>query len=303
MAKQPSGPRVVALDRVKLAYETSGKGSPLLLLHGLPGPGIWRRLLPHLGRDTRCICLHTLGLGASTSPEDSDYGLEAQAEWILRFLDRAKVERVHLLGHDLGGVIALALATRYPDRIVKLILSHTPPREDWQHPVLRRILNWMRVPGGFRLLKNLMGSLGFARSGRGWGDTLFDPQAIQPDDLPIWNQAFSDGRASTLRIFLKAADPPLTVEIQKAMGRYRGPTMLLWGCDYPPLSPSWAIQLYHEIPGAMRFELIPFASHFPQWENPEAFARAVVDFLGVKNAPRTDEAPPQNHKEVRSNRR
>jgi pimeloyl-ACP methyl ester carboxylesterase len=64
--------------------------------------------------------------------------------------------------------------------------------------------------------------------------------------------------------------------------------MLLWGCDYPPLSPSWAIQLYHDIPGARRFELIPFVGHYPQWENPEAFSRAVVDFLLVERSPRKE---------------
>ena len=139
MVDRPVESRAVALERLRLIFEETGAGAPLLLLHGLPGPGIWSRVLPHLSKQLRCIAPHTLALGGSSSSDPSDYRLEAQAEGIRRFLDRAKLERVHVLGHDLGGVIAMVLASRYPHRVMKLILSQVPPREDWAHPFLKAL--------------------------------------------------------------------------------------------------------------------------------------------------------------------
>jgi len=276
MGEEVSGQRSVLLDRVKLCFQDEGEGPILLLLHGLPGPGVWERLLPHLRGRLHCICPHTLGLGDSQSDARSDYQLEAQAEWIRRFLDRAKLERVHVLGHDLGGVVAMALATRYPHRIGKLILSHVPPRANWEHPILRRMSHWASLPGGATRLRRTFGSA------RGWEEAFnqLDPAST---DWSSWAQAFSSDRAASFKIFLRENRPIITATLLEAIRGYQRPTMLLWGCDFPPLSPSWAIQLYHEIPGATRFELIPFSGHFPQWESPERFARAVLDFVAPKS--------------------
>jgi pimeloyl-ACP methyl ester carboxylesterase len=288
MLTQGDTPRTVQLDRVKLVFHEEGTGPPLLLLHGLPGPGIWDRLLPHLREQLHCICLHSMVMGASDSSDPSDYALDAQAEWVRRFLDRSKLERVHVLGHDLGGIIAVALATRYPHRVVKMVLSHVPPRDDWSHPLLQRISAWSRLPGGLALFIKLLGWEMFAKSSWGWGEAFFDPDAIGRHDLAPWNRLFSASRGSSVRSFLREVESMVTPEILDALKSYQRPTMLLWGCDYLPLSPSWAIQLYHDIPGATRFELIPFSGHFPQWENPEAFARAVLAFILAKPQQRSE---------------
>jgi pimeloyl-ACP methyl ester carboxylesterase len=292
MVDRPVESRAVALERLQLVFEEAGTGPPVLLLHGFPGPEIWNRVLPHLSKQLRCITPHTLALGGSSSSDPADYRLDAQAEGIRRFLDRARLERVHVLGHDLGGVMAMVLASRYPHRVMKLVLSQVPPRGDWRHPFLGRISAWSRLPGGLGLFRWLMARLSFARSRRGWGDGLFAPESLAPEDLSSWNRVLSQDRASHLKLFLKAATPPVAGEILDLMRSYQRPAMLLWGCDYPLLSPSWAIQLYHEIPGAMRFELIPFSGHYPQWESPERFARAVLDFLLTKPTSQTQAGSP-----------
>lgn len=282
MEEPVSRQRVVQLERVKLAFTQEGEGPPLLLLHGLPGPCIWDKLLPYLTERVHCICPHTLGLGGSDGGEPEDHGLEAQANAVRHFLDRAKIERVHVLGHDLGAVMAMAMAVRHPHRVVRLVLSHAPPREEWEHPLLAKFARWARLPGGLALLRRRLGGVTFATSDEGWGEAFYDPDTLAAADLPSWNQALAPDRLASFRRLLKAVKPPVSRGLLAELRSYQRPTMLLWGCDYPPLSPSWAVQLYHEIPGAKRFELIPFAGHFPQWEKPEAFARAVLDFVAPR---------------------
>lgn len=269
--------KTVKLDRIHLAFEeTTGKGPPLLLLHGLPGPHIWKRVLPLLAPRVHCISVHTLGFGKSRSSRQEDYALEAQSEWILRFLDRAKVDRIHLMGHDLGAVCALALAVRHPQRIGRLILSHCPPRAEWTHPLIRRIRRWLVLPGGRLLLRCFISLRGTPRL---WQGSFQDPSVLKGKEGKSWDAPLLDVPLTEIRPLLRQSGRPLSPQLQEAMANYRGPTMLLWGCDAPFLSPSWAVQLYHDIPGAKRFELIPFAGHFPQWERPEPFVRAVLDFL------------------------
>ncbi|MGQ9655923.1 MAG: alpha/beta fold hydrolase [Thermodesulfobacteriota bacterium] len=289
--------KAARLGRVRLVFQEQGRGAPLLLLHGVPGPGIWSRVLPHLNDHIHCLCPHTLGLGASTSDDPSNYRLETQAEWMVRFLDEAAVSRVHLLGHDLGGVIALALAIKYPERVMKMILSHVPPRPDWVHPWVRRIHGWSRLPCGLRLFGRLLKRRGFRCSAWGWGSYFVESGAMDQGTAETWCESFSRARVSALRRLLAVLDPPIAPQTLEAARGYKGNAMLLWGCDYPPLSPSWAIQLYHEIPGAVRFELIPFAGHFPQWERPELFARAVLDFLLPGGRSRPEEMVPWEEEE------
>jgi len=274
MKTPASGRKAARLGRVRLVFHDEGRGAPLLLLHGLPGPGVWSRLLAHLSDRIQCVCPHTLGLGESTSDDPSSYRLETQAEWMVRFMDEAGLERVHLLGHDLGGVIALALAVKYPERILKLILSHVPPRSDWGHPLLQRIRGWARLPCGLKVFGRLLRHGRFRASSWGWGECFFEPDTMDLGGQETWYETFSGARAPSFRTLLATLDPLVAPELLEAARAYKGNAMLLWGCDYPPLSPSWAIQLYHEIPGA-----VPFAGHFPQWERPELFARAVLDFL------------------------
>jgi pimeloyl-ACP methyl ester carboxylesterase len=225
-------------------------------------------------------------LGESSSQESRDYRLTAQAEWIRRFLDRARLDRVHVLGHDLGGVVAMALATRYPHRVVKLILSQTPPRSAWVHPMVEMLRATKPNRGPARRISGLWHAFGKpAKRGRPWALFSQEIDRLGPQAAPLWKPWVDGSHGSDLNALLAAMEPLMDEEVEEALHHYQRPTMLLWGCDFPPLSPSWAIQLYHDIPGAKRFELIPFAGHFPQWENPERFARAVLDFLVPKRGP------------------
>ena len=99
--------------------------TPIVLLHQTPRS--WREyaeVLPLLGARRRAIAIDTAGFGESdpvTAP-----GIEAWAEAALQLLEAIGVTRAHVVGHHTGGVIAVEMASRAPERVASLVLSSTP---------------------------------------------------------------------------------------------------------------------------------------------------------------------------------
>ena len=121
--------RVGALHHV----EAGSGGTPLLLLHSTPRScDEYAELLPLLAPGRRVLAMDTLGFGAS--PPLAEHSIEAYAAGALALLDALEIERVALLGHHTGGVVALELAACAPDRVERLVLSSTP----WTDAAFRR---------------------------------------------------------------------------------------------------------------------------------------------------------------------
>ena len=106
----------------RMRYLTGGAGDPVLLLHGLADcKEAWQRLLPALARRHRVYAPDLLGCGASEKPSIS-YSLWAMATYLRHFLDAVGVETANIVGHSLGGGLALHLYIQYPERVQRLAL-------------------------------------------------------------------------------------------------------------------------------------------------------------------------------------
>jgi len=107
-------------------YVECGSGEPVLLLHQTPRSWTeYLEVLPHIGARHRAIALDTLGFGDSPRPEQP-YSIELFADGADAVIAGLGLERFHLVGHHTGGVIAVELAARHPDRVAGLVLSGTP---------------------------------------------------------------------------------------------------------------------------------------------------------------------------------
>jgi pimeloyl-ACP methyl ester carboxylesterase len=112
------------VNGVELAYEIVGSGEPMLLIHGAHLADALQPLVaePALRRFQR-IRYHRRGLGGSTRPADAaPTGVPEQAEDAVGLLDHLGVDRAHVVGHSLGGVIALELAGQHPTSVASLVL-------------------------------------------------------------------------------------------------------------------------------------------------------------------------------------
>ncbi|MCW2643597.1 MAG: alpha/beta hydrolase [Dactylosporangium sp.] len=112
-------------SRGQVHYAECGSGAPVVLLHQTPRSwDEYREVLPLLGYTHRAIAMDTIGFGSSAPL--SEHTIEAYAETVVEFLDALELARVDLVGHHTGGVVAVEVAARAPQRVARLVLSSTP---------------------------------------------------------------------------------------------------------------------------------------------------------------------------------
>jgi len=110
----------------QIHYAEAGTGDAVLLLHQTPrSVDEYRDVIPLLGKRFRAIAMDTLGFGNSAKPEET-WTIELFASGVLCLLDALGLERVSLVGHHTGGVVAMEVAAAAPERVAALVLSATP---------------------------------------------------------------------------------------------------------------------------------------------------------------------------------
>jgi 3-oxoadipate enol-lactonase len=129
----------VNVNGIQLAYDRRGKGTPLVLLHGFPlDHHLWDDMLPLLENTFDVILPDLRGFGESTTI-DSSYSMDDYASDIAGLLDQLGIQKAAIVGHSMGGYVALALARLYPDRISGLglvssqLLADPPERKEGRY--------------------------------------------------------------------------------------------------------------------------------------------------------------------------
>ncbi len=276
----------IQVGDAQVAYYEDGTGQPLVLLHGCPFSSfIWRKVIPRLSDNFRCLAPDLLDLGDTETPPNADWSLPAQAAMILGFLDALGLERVQLVGHDHGGAVAQLIAANYPERIDQLVLENCEAFDNWpsaeetpfirvtQWPVLGpAILRLWSIPTIFRWVL----SAGSAVQNK----TVLTDELI--DGYVRANMSDAHRRAKTRRFLAGQLDPDnnrCTVDVLDRLRQFRRPTLIVWGKDDPHFGPEWAHKLYETIPGAVRLELLPNTGHLVMEERPEALASLLMAFF------------------------
>lgn len=119
-------------------YSDSGKGNTILLIHGfLEDATMWKDLTLHLDKRYRVIAVDLLGHGKSDC-----YGyvhtMEDQADMLFALISELRLRKVSLIGHSMGGYIALAFAELYPDNVRSLILLNSSAQPDSEERKINR---------------------------------------------------------------------------------------------------------------------------------------------------------------------
>ena len=271
--------RDVLASGVRLRVLEAGEGPAVILLHDLfLTSSTWDQVVTHLREDFRVIAPDFPGFGQSEKPPPSrfPYGFSSLTETIADLYAGLDLGRAALVGHGLGGAIALRLAAKHPELVSKLVLIDTlcyPSALSWRHRVAL-----LPVVGGlvFKQLWNRSAFRNFYR------EVLVGPEASIPNTrIDQYYERFNTpvGRVSALATLRATVDTRSTVALT---AQVHVPTLILWG-DSDRLQPAAQGQrLAREVHGA-GFEVIP-AGHSPQEEQPITTARIITRFLRSERA-------------------
>lgn len=255
---------VRAADGVQLAVRVEGSGPALVLVSGLGGLGeYWAPLVEALSNAFRVLTYDHRGAGAS-SRTDTAYTLQEMTADLLAVIDDLGEERVILMGHSTGGVLAQRVAIEHPDRVKRLVLSAT-----WARPCayFRRLfecrLETLEAAGIGAYTRQ---SELFLHTPR-WLAT-HSPQA--PRSMP--RDAFAE------QILRRKIGAILTHDSLDRLPALRCPTMAIVAADDAVTPPHLSREMAQRIPGC-RLEVLPAGGHYALHEQPESYTRSIAEFL------------------------
>src|SRR4051812_17127493 len=278
----PHGPRVIS--------RLAGGGPPVVLIHGMINSSRhWEAVARRLARSHTVIAPDLIGHGDSATPR-GDHSLGAHAAAIRDLLAAIGVERATIVGHSLGGGVAMQYFWQFPQRTERLVLISSGGLGHKVSPMLRAAA----LPGMSALLaaaahKRTLDALWRAGErmqtrGRGKGVYLQAiARALRPLEQPGAREAF----VHTLRSVID-------VHGQRVSARDRlyllagTPTLVVWGERDHTIPIAHGREAHAAIPGS-RFATLPRAAHFPHLEDPEGLAEVLREFLETSEPAQLDE--------------
>ncbi|MEZ4424113.1 MAG: alpha/beta hydrolase [Gemmatimonadota bacterium] len=262
-----------------LAWTRYGEqGPPLVLLHGFAGnQSTWRFWTPELAADHQVYTVDLKGFGDSPRPRDGRYAPADQAALIDAWLEERDLRDVTLVGHSLGGGVALLTALRLLDRgserVRRLVVVAGPA---FPQP-LPRFISMARVPLLGTLALHLLSPERVIRMAL--SSIVFDPAGLT--DTQVANYADPLGRPGGRYALLESARQIVPTDLAQVVTRYprlTQPTLLLWGRQDIVIPVGIGQRLAATLPRA-RLEVLDRCGHVVPEERPEASLALVRAFL------------------------
>jgi pimeloyl-ACP methyl ester carboxylesterase len=273
-------PNEMQLHGHRVSYRRGGAGPALLLLHGVTNSSAtWEGAAPALAEHFTLIAPDLLGHGASATPR-GDYSLGAHASGARDVLTALGIERVTVVGHSLGGGIAMQFAYQFPERCERLVLVSSGGLGREVHLLLRAAA----LPGADYVLPALT-SAGLLGVGRRVGGLLRWVPGVSPsEDLQVLAQGFASlDNAGSRQAFLHTVRAVIEPSGQRVSAHNRLdlagllPSLIVWGEKDSIIPVSHGAAAHEAMPGS-RFEVFPNAGHMPHNADPERFAELLIEF-------------------------
>jgi len=284
--RYPVETKLANVDGVEIAYADVGQGPrTLLLVHGLGSYlPVWSRNLPELAKSYRVVAIDLPGYGRS-SKANYRYSMEFFARAVERFIETLSLEHVVLVGHSMGGQIALTHALLYPGRAEALVLvapagleRFTPGEAAWMERAVTK--DTVKATAPEAVFANLAGN---------FSDMPAEARFMADDRTRIAGGPELDSYAYANARSVAAM---LHGPVYERLGEIRVPSLVLFGTGdqlipNPALHGGTTQSVAEEakrIPGS-QIQLIADAGHMVQFERPGAFDAAVLAFLSQMKSP------------------
>jgi len=274
----------------RAVYRIAGSGPAVVLIHGMINSSRhWEGVATRLARSHQVIAPDLIGHGGSATPR-GDYSLGAHAASIRDLLATLGVERATIVGHSLGGGVAMQFFYQFPQRTERLVLVSSGGLGPEVSPLLRGAA----MPGSALLLRlatqprlvDAIADAGSRLRARGAANGVY-LQAVARALRPLQD-------AGARRAFLETLRAVIDRQGQRVSARDRlyllkgVPTMVVWGERDRTIPLEHGLAARDAIPGC-RFELLPGAAHFPNLEDPAGLADVLADFVATTEPARVDD--------------
>lgn len=259
----------IVTDQGIVHYEAYGRGQPVILLHGWLGSwGYWLKTMEALKYDYRCYALDFWGFGES-GKHRSNYQVSDFVDLVDQFMDRLGIESAPIVGHSMGGTVAISLALTKPSRVQRAIVVGSPIVGDSLNIFLRlsgrpwiASLVW-RMPTALEL-----------------GIRVFSPYVV--NDWPQWYKMITrDISQATLESFFSSIRSLHKTDLRSVLPVITRPIMGIYGVGDNVVSPSQANLIAECVP-ISRVKMMTGSKHFPMLDEPTAFNDNLAEFLAFE---------------------
>jgi pimeloyl-ACP methyl ester carboxylesterase len=266
----------------RLVYRVAGSGPALLLVHGLFEDSLtWRKVIPALARSHTVIAPDLFGHGESDAPSDVDYSLGGHTGTLRDVLEVLGHDRATIVGHSLGGGIAVSFAYHYPERVRRIALISSGGFGPEVHPLLRAL----SLPGAGPALRLLttrptLGLLaGVACLARRAGVRAPARRVLELQSM-LKNLRYRERRAAQIRTLRSVIG--CRGQCVSALDRFylmrRLPTLVVWGTRDRTIPAHHASAASASNPGA-ELVLLDGIGHLPHLTRAEFVAERLSSFI------------------------
>jgi len=267
---------IAELDGARIWHQQSGEGPDLVQIGGaVSGHEGYATVTEAMSRHFRVLDYDHRGYGRSDRPRQH-YGLDVWSDDLVALLDWLGIERTHVHGGSMGGFIAVHFATRFPERVAKLIIGGAAARSDTIARYQFRV--WQDLARAYGIDSEELAAMLCTHA--------FSRRYLDgPDGGAAALAAMREvtARNSSLHVFLEACEAMITADVTGDLARITAPTLVMVGAE-DVLTPvdqgpagTGARAMAEAIPGA-RFEVLD-GGHGYLVEQPEESIRIVLEFL------------------------
>lgn len=268
-------PALVTDDGVKLYYEESGSGTPIVFVHEFAGDyRAWEPQVRHFSRRYRCIAYNARGYPPSDVPVEVErYSQQRARDDILAVLDALGIARAHIVGNSMGGFATLHFGMAYSPRALSLVIAGCGyGAHPSQYPAFQAQARQLAQT----MLENGMAHVA-ATYGHGPGRLALrdkDPRAFAKF-ISQFSGHCAQGSANTMLGY--QARRPSLYDLTADMARISAPALIVAGDeDDPVLEPS--LMMKRTIPTA-GLAILPKSGHMTNLEEPALFNQLLEDFF------------------------
>lgn len=265
--------RTANIGDVVMRWEERGEGAhQVVLIHGIPtSPALWRKVLPRIV-GARCLAWEMVGYGASIPQgRGRDISVSAQADYLVGWLTSLGLDRVVLVGHDLGGGVAQIAAIRHPSICAGLLLTNAIGYDSWPIPSVKA----MRATGS--LVRHLPDSAikqvirTFITRGHD------DRDCAAASFGAHWSHYEATGGADAYVRQVRALDVRDTLAVADQLPRLNVPTRLVWGAADQFQKMEYGERFARDLRAPLR--RIEGGKHFTPEDHPDILAEEINALL------------------------